>query len=138
MSPSSSSTGRFPIRRRNFGDSTINKGYIAYFSLRVRLALLITHLTMSLWPTVKYPKCTSEAYKILLSTIALCTLSRAHISRPCFLNCAFAASCFARDMSIASCHFVRLLVFVLQVEYLWERSGLLSDYFDLLMFCYNI
>ena len=27
---------RFLIRRENFGDSAINKGYIAYFSLRIR------------------------------------------------------------------------------------------------------
>jgi len=27
---------RFPVRRGNFGDSAINKGYIAYFLLRMR------------------------------------------------------------------------------------------------------
>ena len=27
---------RFPLRRGNFGDSAINKGYAAYFSLRMR------------------------------------------------------------------------------------------------------
>jgi len=27
---------RFPLRRKNFANSAINKGYIAYFSLRMR------------------------------------------------------------------------------------------------------
>jgi len=40
---------RFPLRRENFGDSAINKRFIAYFSLRMRetavFSLLVYNLT---------------------------------------------------------------------------------------------
>ena len=33
---------QFPERRKNFGDSAINKGYIAHFSLRMRETAVIS------------------------------------------------------------------------------------------------
>jgi len=45
----------FPIRRGNFGDSAINKGYIAYFSMLMRKTALFL---LPVW-NLTSPSCSS-------------------------------------------------------------------------------